>query len=263
VPSPPSRSILVILYYGLLVALLAGILLQLLPLVLPDALAARVGRNSEGLLLALLVSLWIQWARPFLSGHPREWSYAAVAALTSVAVGLLLLASDLPSRFRTLNEAFLAVALLIPWLQLRRPLRRRLAVGIPLLLLLLVVTLHRTAAVTDLAEMLGALVLVPLALDVVDRGILDPSAVTSRVRRWAWYAFLVAAPIAFSLLQYRLGVPEGLEKTVRYLVRITEAFLFLLVVELWFAVGLGRTGRRPAAQPPRVQRPRPDPAPRP
>jgi hypothetical protein len=95
----------------------------------------------------------------------------------------------------------------------------------------------------------GILVLAPLALDVVDRGILDPAARTSTAARRGWYALLVLAPLAFSVLEYQVGVSGLAGEAVRYLVRITEAFVCLLLVELYFAVGLRRTGRTAPARP--------------
>ena len=246
-PESARRRLLTPLYYGLLAGALVAILLQLLPPVLPDAVAGTVARNSEGLLLALVVSLWIQWARPWLTGRRREWALTGLVAAACAVAGVLLLLSDLPSRVRTLNETFLAATALLPWLQLRRPLPRAVAVGAPLALLAAVVLLNRTALVTDLAETLGALLLFPVALDVVDRGILDPRAITRVAARWGWYVGLVAAPAVFSLLQYDVVLSGLPGEAVRYLVRITEAFVCLLVVELWFAVVLGRTGRSPAS----------------
>ena len=98
-----------------------------------------------------------------------------------------LLASDLPSRWRTLNETFLALALLLPYLQLRRPLPRALPSGIAVVLLVVVVAFESTAAVTDLAETFGILILAPVAFDLVDRGILDPQPAART--RWLWYAW--------------------------------------------------------------------------
>jgi hypothetical protein len=239
-----------VLFYVLLVAVLGSVLLQLLPLVLPDGLASRIGHNSEGLALALVVALWIQFARPGLERHRWEWHLTMVAMAVCVAAGLLLLLSDLPSRFRTLNETFLAAALLIPYLQVRRPLPRGLAVGLSAGILVVVVAWNRTGTVTDLAETLGVLLLAPLAFDLVDRAILDPTAGPADRLRAGWYLFLVAAPLAFSLLEYRLGVDGVLGEAVRYAVRCTEAFVFLLAVQIYFAIALGRSGRPPMADAP-------------
>lgn len=240
---PTRTRALVVAFYVAVSAVLVGVLLEVWPAVLPGSVAGRIGRNSEAYLLALVVAAWIQFARPRLSGHDREWMLTGLAAAVFLAGGLALLASDLPSRFRTLNEAFLALVLLLPYLQLRRPLPRYLAAGLAAAVLAVVVVFNRTAGVTDLAETLGILVLAPVAFDLVDRGILDPSARTSEWSRWSWYALLVAVPVVLSVLEYRVGVDGLAGEVVRYGVRGTEAFVCLLLVELYLAVLLDRRGR--------------------
>jgi hypothetical protein len=252
--SHPMRSIRVtlgIVFYGGLVALLAGILLEIFPLFLPDGVADRIAHNSEGLLLALILALWIEHARPKLSGSTLELRLTLAVAIACAAAAVLLLWTDLPSRFRTLNEPLLAAAVLVPYVQIRRPLRSNLAKLASLAVLAVIVFGRRTQVVTDLAETLGALVLAPIGFDVVDRGILDPQAPTSARLRFGWYALLVVTPIAFSVLEFAVGVSGVAGEVTRYGVRITESFLCMLLVELYFAVGLGRTGiehRHPVAR---------------
>ena len=241
--SSRSRTGLTVAFYVVVGGVLAGILLQVFPLFLPDSLAGRIGHNSEGLLLALVIAAWIQFVRPRLAGTRREWLITVLGAALLLALGVALLLTDLPSRFRTLNEPLLAAALIVPYLQARRPLPRGLAGVLAAVVLLGIIAFNRTVIVTDLAEMLAALVLVPLALDVVDRGILDPRARTSGPLRAVWYAFLVLAPVLFSVVQYRIGVDGLLGEAFRYAVRVTEAFICVLAVEIYFAVLLGRTGR--------------------
>jgi hypothetical protein len=247
VPRPP-RAAVVIGFYVFVTTALLGILSQVFPLVLPAAAAGRIGHNSEGLLLALLLAAWIQFARPRMAGDRREWFVTGLVALGLLALGLWLLFTDLPSRFRTLNEPLLAAALLIPYVQLPRPLRSGVAGGASLAVLAATVVFNRTAVVTDLAEMLAALILVPIALDLVDRGVLDGAARTYRALRWTWYGVLVLTPVVLSVLQYQIGVSGMFGEGVRYGVRVTEAFLCVLFVEAFFAVGLGRTGRADSAQ---------------
>ena len=220
-------------FYGALLLVLAGILLGLWPAVLPRAIATRLGHNSEGFLLALVLGAWIQFARPRLAGSPREWPVTGTAGVACGAVGVFLLATHLPSVVRTLNEAFLAAALLIPYVQLRRPVPRWLPVLLPVATLAVIVLGERVQSVTDAAEALGVLALAPIALDLVDRRILDPAARPSRSVRYGWYALLVVAPVLFSVLEYRLGVGG---EALRFAVRITEAFVCLLLIELYFAV---------------------------
>ena len=242
-PTPARSRLLSAVFYTSLILVVAGVLLQVLPLLLPEAVAGRIGRNSEGLVLALLLAGWIQYARPRLAGTPRAWPVTALVVGVLVAVGVVLLLSDLPSRFRTLNETFLAAALVIPYLQVRRPLPRGLAAGLAVAVLGLTVVFHRSGTVTDLAETIGVLLLVPIAFDLVDRGILDPGARTSPRLRVAWYAVIVLAPLTFTALEYGLGVDGLLGEAVRYSVRIAEAFVALLLLHLHFAVVLRRTGR--------------------
>jgi hypothetical protein len=239
-----------IAFYGGLTAVLALIWLEALELVLPDRIAEQVGHNSEGILLALMLAGWIQFVRPRITDTTHERLITGIVAAAVLAGALALLATDLPSRFRTLNETLLAAGLLVPYLQLRRPLGRW-ALGVAALLLLTVVVAHSAPVIVLLAETLGMLILAPVALDLVDRGILDPAAWTSRARRWAWYAVLAAAPVAFSLIS---DVDPGgvLGAFNEYAIRTIEAFLAFLLLEVFFGVCLGRTGvtgrvRRPAA----------------
>lgn len=235
-------------FYGALLVVVALVLSQALPLLLPDGMAARIGHNSEGLVLALVVAGWIQYARPRVAAADSGWLVTAGVAVACAVLGVALLLSDLPSRFKTLNEAFLAAAVLIPYLQLRRPLPRGVAAWASAVTLLVVVVFNRTAIVTDLAETLAVLLLAPVAFDLVERDILDSTATTSRRLRAAWYAFLVVAPVCLSVLEYQLGVAGVLGEAVRYGVRITEAFVCLILVGLFFSVVLGRTGTRSAAR---------------
>lgn len=230
----------VVFYLGLAV-LLAGILLEAVA-VLPGPLAVRLAHNSEGFLAALAVAGWIQFARPRLSSTGRERLVTGLAAVACLAAGLALLATHLPGRFRTLNETFLALALLLPYLQLRRPLPRPLAAGLSAGLFVVVVLFESTAAVTDLAETVGLLILAPIGFDLVDRGILDRRAPTSARARTLWYVALAALPVVFSVLQYRVGLTGVPGVAVRYAVRVTEAFVCMLLVDVYFAVLLGWTG---------------------
>lgn len=241
-----GKRVLPVVFYGGVALVLASVLFQWLTKIAPDGIATRVGHNSEGYLAALAVASWIQYVRPRLSGHRREWLVTGLVAAAWLAVGLALLASDLPSRWRTLNETCLALSLLLPYLQLRRPLPRFVPVGIAIVLLGVVVVFESTAAVTDLAETFGILILAPIAFDLVDRGILDPTAQTTTRTRWLWYATLAVVPIMLSVLEYQVGVDGFLGDAVRYGVRVTEAFICLLLVEIYLAVLMGRTGRRGA-----------------
>jgi hypothetical protein len=244
---PRHQSAVVLLYFAGLAALMAALLLNVLQDVIPSGVAARIGFNSEGYIAALLLALWIQFVRPRLTDRPWQWPVTLAVGAAFAAIGLVLFDSDLPSRVKTLNESMFGLALVIPYVQLRRPLPRWVPWTLSSLVLAVIVVFNRTTDVTLLSEGLGMLVLVPLGLDVVDRAILDPERATSARLRYGWYALLVLMPIMSSLL-YHGQVFGGLAgEVVRYEVRLHEAFICMLLVELYFAVGLGRTGRKAAA----------------
>jgi hypothetical protein len=244
----PRRAMVVgpVFYLGLSV-LMAMILFDVLREVVPAGLARRIGYNSEGYTAALLLALWVQFARPRLRGRASEWPVTVAAGLLLATIGVLLFTSDLPSRFKTLNETMFALALVIPYVQVRRPVPVRLALCASGLLLVVTVVFNRTEFVVLLSETLALLLLAPIAFDVIDRGILDEHAPTSSRLRYAWYLLLALLPVTSSLLFHGQTFGGGLlAEAVRYEVRLHEAFVGILLVELYFAVGLRRTGRRPS-----------------
>lgn len=244
---PVVRRWLPVLFYGGLLVVLVGVLLQVWAALLPGGLGTRIGHNTEGYLFALVLAAWIQFVRPRLAGSRQEVPVTAVAGVLALAAGLGLLATDWASRFVTLNEPLVALAVLIPFAQVRGPWSRRLALGIAgTALVLMVVGGERIQVVTDQAEALGFLLLVPLALGVVDSGVLDPRSTTSTALRWLWYVALLVVPVALSVLEYQVGVEGLLGTGTRFGVRIAESFIGTLLLSAYFAVGLGWTGRQRA-----------------
>jgi hypothetical protein len=238
------RKILAVLYYGGLVVALALILLQLLDEVLGARLATHISHNSEAYLAALVLSAWIQYVRPRLAGRRAEWPAAVLAGVIMLVVGILLIRTDLPSRFRTLNEAFVALAILIPYVQARRPLSRVLSYGLPGVVLLLVLVVGDRGLVRDQAESATMLILIPIGLDLVDRGILQSDAVTSVRIRWSWYAALVLIPVVFVALRKGAHVDGWAGNRMLYSQRGLEGYIAALFIEVYFAVFLGWVGRR-------------------
>ena len=236
-------TVLSVAYYGVLLVLQVLAITGRLDEALPDVLATKIGKDSEALLLAIGLPAWVQFVRPRLQGRRSEWPVTALAvALLLALAGWLYVTPPVPGNVETLNEPLFALAALVPYVQLRRPLPRPLVLGLSGGVLLLVLTASGTALVTDLAEMLAMLVLVPLGLDVVDRAVLDPSAPrTSTAVRWGWYVALLAVPMAISLLLAgQFTGPVG--DAVRYAVRVQEAWVGLLLLQLYFAVGHRRLG---------------------
>ncbi len=232
-------------FYGGLVLLMVLILSGGLGAVLPAELARRIGYNSEGYALAVLLAAWIQFVLPRLHAGTR-WAVTLLVAGLSLALGAALVSSDLPSSFTTLNEAFFALGLVLPYLALTRPLPRwpaLLSTALLVLVVLGVATSSADSPVVRLAETLVVLILMPLAFDLVDRGILDPAARTSAVLRCAWYAALVIIPIVVVLLGNDVREGGGVHAVLQYIGRVHEAVIGVLLVQLYFAVALGRRGR--------------------
>jgi len=242
--SARSRVLSTVFYTGLIVVMLL-ILTEQLATVAPAELARRIGFNSEGFTLALVLGAWIQFVRPRLTDSTR-WPVTAATAVACAAVAVGLYTSDLPSRFKTLNEAFFALALILPYAVLTRPLRRWPPVVSALVLIMVVLGVALSPSrspVVLLAETFAAVILVPLAFDVVDRGILDPLALTSAVLRYLWYAALVAIPVVVVVLGSAARTGGGWAAVLEYVGRVHEAVIGILLVQLFFAVGLGRVGR--------------------
>lgn len=227
------RQIIRAVYYGCLSLALAMILTKTLGDVLPGALAGQVSRNSEGLVVLLSLSVWIEFVRRRSRSAAQGWRIALVAAAAWLGIGLLLRYAPVPSQLATLNEAALALVILVPYLQVRRPLPwwgwlvPLAGVAIPLIG-------GGNSVTTDLAEAFGALVLIPLCVDAIDRGILDGSAVPI-FRVLVWMAFLVAAVVALHALIDR--TPSGfVDEVFRYISRVTEMFLAGLLLHGYFSL---------------------------
>jgi hypothetical protein len=242
-----KRNFFAVAYYVGLALVLALILLQDLDDVIGTTLASHVGHNSESFIGALILAAWIQYVRPRLTGTRYEWVIAVAAGVVLLGIGLALLASDLPSRFRTINESFLALGVLVPYVQARRPLPRALSIGLPAAVLVLVLVAVEVSEIANLAETMVMVFLIPIGLDLVDRGILQSDAVTSVRSRWLWYAALIAVPVVLELIRRKAGVSGWLDDEVRYPLRGLEGFIMVLFVEVYFAVFLGWVGRSSGA----------------
>lgn len=231
-------------FYGGLSILLLAILTTLLREVLPSGLAGRIGYNSEGYLLALILCAWIQFVLPRL-GATSRWPVALTAGAACMAIGIGLYVTQLPSQIKTLNETFLALGLILPYVALVRPLRRwpLLASAVVLIVVVLgTVFGPETGLIVQLAEAMVMLFLVPLSFDVVDRGILEPRARTSSALRYSGYALLVVVPLVIVALGTAARSGEGAADVLEYVGRAHEAFIGVLLVLVYLAVLRGRAG---------------------
>lgn len=236
---------LVLLGYAALLALLIMSVTGSTQQVLPLTLASPVSRNSEGLLLVLFLGPWIQWVRPRLGRARLCWPTTTAVSVGFVLVAMSLLIDGVPPSLRTLNESCFALAVLVPYVQLCRPIALwawalpAVAVVVP------VAAAHSSAAVT-LAETFAFLLLVPLSLDLADRSILEAG------RGWhprvtiTWLLLFVTIPVFLHVV--RPDRPQNLlDEVLRYLSRTTEAYLaaVLLLGLLSLLPGLaGKLGGR-------------------
>jgi hypothetical protein len=233
-----------VVFYAGLALLLGLILADVLRDLIPVRIARRIGYNSEGYLFALIIGAWIQFVLPRLT-PARRWPVTIAGAVVGAGIGFSLLGSDLPSQFKTLNEPFISLGLVLPYLALRRPLGQYVVL-IPVLVLVGVVLAMNTdpdGLAVNLAETYGYWLLVPIAFDLADRGILDPQAVTSKTVRYSTYAVMIVLPTTVSLLGVEERNGGGIHAWLSYLGRVHESFIGVVLLMLFFAIGHGRTGR--------------------
>ncbi len=221
-------------FYGGLALLMALILTAVLDRFMSSKLASRVAYNSEAYLFAIGLASWVQFGWPRLAIGFRVWRSLALGAVWAlVGIGLLLI--DLPSRVVTLNEAAFALAVLIPYVSLRRPLPRWVLSAAPVLIGLTVwaVGWAPQSWVINQAETFAFVVLAMLTFDVFDRSLLQPDAQVNRWLRWAWYGFLVLEPVIVSGLGTGVRAGNGTGAlTLEYLGRVHESFIGVLLVSL-------------------------------
>lgn len=233
-----SRRAAAALFYGGLALLVVLCASRLLAEFVPAPLAGRIAYNSEAYLFAVVLAGWIQFVLPRLDRR-RRLPVAVIAGAVWASIGVGLVLSDLPSSVRTLNETALALALLIPYVSLRRPASPWWLVSVPVIVVLVAsaVAWAPDSWVIDQAETLGFLVLAVLTFDVVDKGLLRPGVRVSAARRWGWCGVLLLEPVVVSALG--TGMREGGDAsaaTLEFLGRVHESFFGVLLVVLALAL---------------------------
>jgi hypothetical protein len=243
-------------YYAGLSALLLMAVTGSLGTVFPAELAKDLREDSEALVLAIGLPAWIEFARPRLTGRRCEWPATLLAAIALLAAGTWMHLSAaaaaglaepvrLPDEVSTLSEPVLALAALVPYIQLPRPLSRGVVATLPAAVLVLVLLAPDFSLVVKAPELLAMLLLVPVGLDVVDRRILQPAAASRRVVRWSWYTLLLLAPLVLSLI-LRDTFTGRTEHVIDYAINAQEAWLGVLLVQLYLAARLVLHRRDPA-----------------
>jgi hypothetical protein len=230
-------------YYGGLCVLLALIISKTLTKLIPGKVGTHIGYDSEGYLLALLLPLWIEYARPRLAGRRIEWAVTTAAAVAMFGVFLLLYNShSIVGTVKTLNETFFALAFLIPYVQRTRRPPEYVAWGCALGVLVIVLVAYNTASAVvtrHLAEGVVMMILAPIAFDITDRDILQPDRPSPLRVRQAWWVLLVLLPLLFIVLR-DAHLSATLEAAARYVTRAQEAFAGMLLLEIYFAIRRSR-----------------------
>ncbi|MFK8022781.1 MAG: hypothetical protein AB8G26_02350 [Ilumatobacter sp.] len=245
--APLARRELVVsvVFYGAIAVTMLLIWTETLSSVLPSSLARRVSFNSEGLFFAGVLAAWIHVITK-RHGRPRLDDMAVAATAACFVVGVALAATDLPSRFKTLSESFLALAFAVPYLTVRRPIAR-IGLALPTIAIVAFAVVSTAIGEWDFfvqqAELLGIVLLLPIALDIIDPAILRPGAVTSRWLRYGWYGVLVAEVVVVSAAGTDIRDGETwYAGSFDVLGRSHYAVIGVLALQLFFAVGLQRRG---------------------
>ncbi|KRE62030.1 hypothetical protein [Nostocoides sp. Soil756] len=216
-----------------------------LRLVVPPGLAVRIGHNSESLLWVLLVIALVEIVRPRVIG--RTWVVGMLVAVLLVVTGLLLARADWPSSVVTLNEPVVGSGLMLAYLMLSRPIRH--PAWIVLVFVLLIAAFYRTDLVIDQSESLVPMVIAPVALDVVDRTILEPWLLDRRQLRLFWLGVLVLIGVFFMLVApwARARMDNPLDLTIDYAQRASEAYWGWILLHLYFGYARPPSERRQLA----------------
>lgn len=237
-----------IVYYLAVTGLLVLIVINALPILLPDSIATQIGHNSEALLFAIGFSAIVQFLLPWI--HSRGWTPWRVtvpAAIACIAFGAALLQAPWPPTLVTLNEPMIAIGLMLLYVSIRRPFRR--APIVSALVLVVLAVFFNTSVVLGQAESLIPLLLAPFALDVFDRAILEPGSADRPVLRLVWMAFLLVVAVTLIFASRWVGddVHGPFRSAINYAQRGAEAYWGWLIVAGYFGIWIGRargwTGR--------------------
>lgn len=201
---------------------------------LPDGLSSQLGHNSEALCFALLVGLSIEVVRPWARRINREWTVATLGALVLAGAAWGLLQTEWSPTIVTLNEPILGAAFLLIYMTIPRPFRWwPLAFAV---VLAGIVVFFDTRFVLDQAESLVPLLIAPLALDAIDRTILEPELPDRPTLRVGWIIALAAVAVTFMIAApgARESLSSGLDLAIDYGHRAAEAYWGWILVHLYF-----------------------------
>jgi hypothetical protein len=183
--------------------------------------------------MLLVLAFWIDFVRPRL-GAASRWKVTAIAATTCAAIGALILIAPFPTVVATLNEGFFASAVLLCWVELPRPLPRAAWV-VPVAAALIPTFLAWDQVIVNAAEVFAAVVIFPVALDLVDKRILQPQVPARRGLVVTWMFGLVAAGIVLHALLPADPSPD-IMNVIHFLSRLNEVLIAVFLMHLYFTI---------------------------
>lgn len=215
---------------------------------LPERLAGQIGHNSEVLGLTLLICSVLQFARPWAAASQRLMRTILVFAVLMGIYLIMHFAVSAPT-VATLDECFSGAAYV--WLYAMLPKRARIVPVVMGVVLLAIVVFYDTTFIIEQAESLIPLLIAPLALDVADRTILDPTLPDRPGVRVVWIVIL--AVIGLTLMVAARWARQDLDSWftlfIDYGQRASEAYWAWILVHLYFGwimpPRLRASGRRP------------------
>lgn len=228
-----------ILFYAALTAVLLVVILRDVSAVVPGSVGKHIGSNSESYLIALVLAAWVQGGYQSRSGT-RHVIMAVLLGGLMGALGLYLYASHLPAPIKTLNESFIACAVLIPWCALPHRPWQRAPACIPLIVVVLGTALGVSADasfIVSQAESVIAIAAIILALDVWDRGLLVGRSLStwpSRVLLWSTLTLIPLVVVAAGV--ERRSEAGFVNVILDYLGRGQEGFVAAILLSVFLAV---------------------------
>jgi hypothetical protein len=226
--TPRARALRGLFYGGLgllVLAIMSGLLDE------PAGIGKHIIRNDEGYALALLLASWIEFVRPRLAVSPRRWYFTLTAAAVFASLGFLIQVGT-PGSVATMNETLFACSVLFCYFELARPLPTWAWV-LPALAIMVAAVAGGNNTVARQAETLAAFVLIPVALDFVDRSVLE----AHQARQWKllgpWMGFLAVAVVALHIV--RPSNPQNLvEDVLLFCSRMPEVAIAVLLLHTYF-----------------------------
>ncbi len=227
-----------VVFYGGLLLLMVTVVSGALARWLPPFAANHIGWDSEAYVFAIAMAAWVEFGCWRLAGRARL-ATGLLIGLAFLILYFIALIHSLPNSFTTLSEAFFALAILVPYAAIERPLGVWPLAASALLVAAIIIGVGNwpKSAWLMLAEGLSLIVLAPWAFDLLDRSILDLRQPARAAKRAVLYVILILTPVAVVLMGTSVRYSGSFVSWVlQYIGRSQESFLGLLLVMAYLAI---------------------------